>query len=453
MKEVSRNRNWYFMPKLSAIRRGVVFLSLFFALGVLFISLKFRPVADDFCFAQATKAGVWNAMANWYSTWVGDITVTFLNTFLVGLPGSVSTKLLFIPFIFANLLISYVVMEIFFRPSAVGTRLSMILVIFPAWCAYLWFPALTYRWINGSDGLANQIAEQSTFWQVVNSSYVVPGILFIFIFLKLKIIEIESNQKLTSRRILILVVLGICLGMSGYVLATSVFIWRLLPLAIRMAQSKEVRSRTSLKEPVYFFFSLAIGLIISFTAPGVTIRKKSLPSESFFEVASQVPKALILSFMSITQLLFSVSFLIAILTGFVLQSLFRSKNRSLDLSLVLSLLQLLCVLNIINRVSELFSYQSLAHLETSVLLVYLIGISLGAYICKSLESQFNQGLPSIVLNFLMLVWVLVVAASIVFLSHEADGFLAAWQLKSGFNSLPGFEGGWISECARGIFQF
>ena len=145
------------------VRRVLVLLSTLCSLGLVSASLRLRPVSDDFCYAQATRSGVWQAMTNWYLTWVGDLSVTFLNTFLVGLPGSISPKLSFIPFIFANLLVAYVAVELFFTFTATSKKFLSYVVFFPVWCAYLWIPALTYRWISGSDGLANQVAEQSTF--------------------------------------------------------------------------------------------------------------------------------------------------------------------------------------------------------------------------------------------------------------------------------------------------
>lgn len=432
------------------VRRIVVLLSILCSSGLVAASLKLRPVSDDFCYAQATTSGVWQAMTNWYSTWVGDMSVTFLNTFLVGLPGSISPRLSFIPFIFANLLVAYVAVELFFTPSATSNKFLSYVVFFPLWCTYLWIPALTYRWISGSDGLVNQIAEQSTFWQVVNSSYVVPGCLVVLIFLKFNILDIEGKERLSKRRSLLLVLLGVSLGLSGYVLAISALLWKLTPIAIRLLRTKKSNSQAEIQEVVYLFVSISSGLLISFTSPGVEIRKESLPQESLIVIFSHVPKALILSFMSMAQLLFSVSFLITLIAGYVLHFLFQHKSRILNFRIVLNLLGFLCILSVVNRLSELFSYQSVAHLETSVILVFFLGLTSGALLSQFAESRLTNGSFRLINSITLPIWILLMATSVAFLTHEANGFLAAWNSKTAFQTLPGFQSGWISKCSEGL---
>jgi len=167
-------------------------------------------------------------------------------------------------------------------------------------------------------------------------------------------------------------------------------------------------------------------------------------------IFSHVPKALILSFMSMAQLLFSVSFLITLIAGYVLHFLFQHKSRILNFRIVLNLLGFLCILSVVNRLSELFSYQSVAHLETSVLLVFFLGLTSGALLSQFAESRLTNGSFRLINSITLPIWILLMATSVAFLTHEANGFLAAWNSKSAFQTLPGFQSGWISKCAEGL---
>jgi hypothetical protein len=429
----------------------VYFVSFLSIIGIVFGSLSLRPVADDFCFAQATKLGVWHAMSNWYFTWVGDLTVTFFNTIFVGLPGSISPKLLFIPFIVSNALIAVVVVELLFASETIKFRFLQIFLAFPAWCAYLWFPAFSHRLVSSSTGLPNQIADQTTFWQVVNSSYTMPTCLVVLLFVKFGNVFLRKNNVNSFLRIIGITFIGLFIGFSGYVIAIAVLIWETLSIHLPHASFKKFKLAGNNLERFLFSVALGIGFLISYASPGATIRKGNLPNLNVYEILSQLPMALITSFFSILQLVTSVSTLVAILAGFTLQRIAPKQSIGLNVALILNLSGFFIVLSFVNRISELFSYKAVSHLQSSIVLLFFISLSFGALLSNTLEGKFKAVLWNWTPSIAVFLWIVVLAFSIVYMGVEGHAFLQAWHVRSGFNSLPGFNSGWISDCANGIF--
>jgi hypothetical protein len=430
--------------------RIIILFSILSMIIILISSLKLRPVADDFCFADSAKSGLFPSMWDWYQTWVGDIAVTFLNTILVGLPGSISEKLAFIPFVVGSIAVAWVGSFIVMPARNLNGRLSLIAILFSSWCAFLWFPALSSTAVFGL-GFSNSIAEQSTFWGVVNSSYVIPVCIFIALYLysHFKVSNTNSYPKLS---ILFAVIVGLIIGVSGYVLAVSVIVVLTIKLLTVRFFPSFINFRMHFIRYCIFLVSAALGLLISFLAPGVTTRRENFPSPSALDFFSSIPKELFVTFLTIFQFIGNLAFLVAVLSGFLAYRIGNNYRRTVSGAYLIELSVFLFVIIFVNRISELFSYSAISHLQMAVVIQFILGLSIGVRTSQFLSMRYSPTRMEDLSLVVAVLWASIVGAAILYFWHTTSGFLDAWNLGKGYHSVPGYAFGWISECANGLFR-
>ena len=418
--------------------------------AILLNSLKLRPVADDFCFASATESGFFESIWEWYQTWVGDITVTTLNTLIVGLPASISVRFSFVPFIAGCISIAWVGSLLFLPHKRFRLRIVIIIYLFLSWCTFLWFPALASQAVYGQS-LSTAIAEQSTFWGVVNSSYVIPVTIVISIYL---ICDQTIAQNKSYPRIWLFLgpIAGLTIGLSGYVLAASTIIAITLQLLKVCLIPNLIAVRQHFSRYCFFVITIIMGLLISLLAPGVTIRRESLPRQTLLEVFSQVPKELSVSFLTVFQLIGSLSFVLAIISGFIVFGFLSKHKQLIWKNYTIELFTFLLIVVFVNRMSELFSYSAISHLQMAIVIQFLLGISIGVQIARGVVDSYSLQFVNRQQNVAWLIWILCSSGAILYFWHSASMFLESWKNRAGYHSLPGFASGWIYECAKKIIE-
>jgi hypothetical protein len=430
--------------RYSKILKAILFaFSLIAAPAILVISLNIRPAADDFCFAKAINMGFLPSIWNWYLTWVGDLSVTTLNTLLVGLPISVSPKLSLIPFLSGALSVALLGSRVLFRKCATGTRLLSIILILILWITYLWFPAFSEQKLFGPGG-SNQIAEQTTFWQVTNSSYVIPTslVLLLFLFLRKQV----ENQRKHHQKIIFPV--GLFIGMIGYVIATSTIICLASILFIIYKSRETILGKKIRLSIIVLSLGVGTGMAISLLSPGAAIRKSNFQHIGTLEILSHIPKIVILSLSTILEILGSASFVIAIISGFVIYSLKRDRDEA-DNNLILPLSFILIVVTLVNRISEIFSYSATSHLEVSYLVAFVLGLEIG----KRLNNTISDKKCYLMISALSMgLFIVFSTVGILYFSHEVNAFLEAWNSEQGFKFIPSYSTGWIAECAHNLWS-
>ena len=434
--------------KIHDILIFVFSLSFFFLIFV--NSQKIRPVADDFCFADSVKSGVFRSVWNWYLTWVGDLAITFFNTILVGLPIENSVKLSFIPFIAGSLSVACVGLLIIHPVMKLSSKLFQIIFLFSSWCTFLWFPALSSHAVFGLNH-STTIAEQSTFWGVVNSSYVIPICMVVgfYLFSSLRLSNLTSYPHFTT---LVAIVSGFVIGLSGYVLAFSVIGAISLTVLKVYFVPNQIVFRSHFIRYCCFFFSVLSGLSISLFAPGVSIRKANLPSPTALEIISHIPKEFFLTILTFCQLVGSLSFLVATISGFILYDLGSRFGKIHQSNYLIELTLFLFLVVFVNRMSELFSYAAISHLQMGIVLQFFLGLSAGIRLGQigALKHIVRDSLW--VRPIVLFVWVGMGSAALIYFWYSTSSFLEAWNLREAYHSLPGYADGWISVCAKRIID-
>jgi hypothetical protein len=256
------------------------------------------------------------------------------------------------------------------------------LFLFTSWCVFLWFPAFMNRKIVPAS-LQNQIAEQSTFWQIIITGYVIPVALVVLVSLVVfrKILASKSIKVLPS---LLIFFVGLLIATSGPVLAASTFIaFSLKMLSIIFARGKST-SVSLLANYIIYILATAIGLLVSLLSPGSIIRKSYLPKVSTRDLFQQLPGVFADSIGTVFDLMFSYSFIVAVISGLVIcgfhaqKQFLESKNYNIELSVFFLVITFFSILG------ELYSYKAPWHLEYSVVVQYFLGLSVGKTLFQNL---------------------------------------------------------------------
>lgn len=430
--------------------QGITFLGTAASFILIFwTSLKLRPVADDFCNANMVTSGVLTALQGWFFTWTGDVTLIVLSTFLVGLPISVSVKLAFISFLIGCLVVATVGSYLLFSVQNRKSWIFSVLFLFTSWSVFLWFPAFMNR-KTVPISLQNQIAEQSTFWQIIIAGYVIPIALAVWaslIALRKKL----ASKSVNSLSIFVLVIVGLMIGTSGPVLAVSIFTAVSLKFATILLAPGKFISRSLLMNFLIFIVSTAIGLSISLFAPGAVIRKTYLPKVSTTDLIRQLPGVLVESLGTLFNLMFSLSSIVAVISGLVICGFYAQKQFLENKDYILDISVFLIIITFFSTLGELYSYKAPWHVEHSVVIQFFLGLLVGKKLFKSL-SRKNEAFRSDVLSLLSLSAYFVFSVfGILFFKDQASEFLELWTTGKPFQSLPGYADGWISNCAKALF--
>lgn len=241
---------------------------------VLYIGTDLRPIADDYCHAEAGFAGYLPSIITWYRGWIGDL---FQVAFTAGLVGQTLAYLplqlaSLIPFALTLLGISGLVV-LLLRPDLNRRRAQSMLIwagAIPAvallWLAFWWLPAT----LNPSQvELPWLLATAITDWQTVNVQYVLVPALLIAAWL------VIAARRGTGIGLWIAYgLLGLFSGMAGLVFGIAALGFVIVHQAGLLIWRRRLDRRQW--PALAFLAGCLIGLAISYFAPGTLGRNALL---------------------------------------------------------------------------------------------------------------------------------------------------------------------------------
>jgi hypothetical protein len=453
-----------FISFILKTRQNILFYSLFslhiiIILMIVLSTRKLRPISDDYCLASAAGKGVFPALRDYFLNWSGDLASIFYSVLFTGwpiinFPWSLGSS---ISFILSSMLVScmmlYVIYESFKISLKINYKVAFFLIIFffNSWWAS-W-------WVTNSLGVKveslNFLAHSVTFWQNINSGYVMPTILSVLSLFSLKYI---NNRAL----LLSALILGLIVGISGIVVGITFLIFGII-LTIALLFMRNYRMR--LEHYGYSIFTLGVllGVLISYLSPG-TRRRRAIDGSDFTitDLKSQKIISNILndSIQEYTLTLFTLNnFFIFILT-FTIFNLLRTEFQKLNIDLikfrVTQIILLIVIYSIANNSAELFNYPAIWHTVPLYIFNYLIIIYLSMYLFDFVvKKSFLPFYKSIlVVTFILQ---LVTLFSITFMINKIEERYAAWNKGSaaiaGIGDLFEKHDHWINVCWSEIGKF
>ena len=350
-----------------------------------------RPIADDYCSAEAATRGFLGAQHYWYMTWSGDLTARAADFVTVGAP------LLHLPWSWASA-VAFVVTAVavsvsaallLYVSSSATPRGLLLTALIPAvavaWWTYWWlpvrFPAVTP---SSSVNVNNaNLAHSVTLWQSVNSSYaLLPALAVVG-----SIILVRVSRRRRRWALPFGAVFGFAVGMAGLVLAATFVGLATLWLAATFVRRDAMQGMRS--TALIAIVGASIGALAAFTAPGnqdrseILAQSQSLVNPSPATLLPWVFPRNLLEWgvgvvnpgSALVVVIMALLALAATKSGLGLIPA-RASNAAVGL-LVASL-----VLSTVNRASEAFAYPAFWHQISTRTLVFLglcmLGSAIGA---------------------------------------------------------------------------
>lgn len=397
---------------------------------VTLMARNLRPIADDYSLGTSAKDGLILGVWHWLQTWSGDITTNFANVLFVGiplqrLPWSVASA---VPFMLSALAAAGIASWLITTTSSVRCTWPRILgIVLPvvacSWWGYWWVAAS----FSTADVDTQSLARGITFWQNLNSAYVLTTLAIVWAWCFL-----ETRAPGAGRwRWLAYLVLGVMAGTNGPVFAVAAA--AMIPLiAWSVLLSGETPSRPRLINWALLELGILAGAALAHFAPGTQLRSSQVPNtagigldlvRSLTHVPQQAlddwwrslanPGALI-----VVVTIGSASLLMSRL-GMPLSTsmLSRSTFGLLGFSLVLALA---------NRTSEQFAYEGWWHLTPVRTTAWLGCCCLGAYLGARLASLEACSLSIPIAVFASLIAMLVISAALFKMNDEVVGRVLVW---------------------------
>lgn len=237
--------------------------------GVLVVGRQLRPLADDYCLAMWAGDGLFGGMQTILRTWSGDAVIAFSNVLFVGLPliilpWSVASVL---PFLLGALSVAVAACVVLSALGAFRVRARTGFLLLPilmlTWWSYWWIP------VRHSDpvpavvgGWDLELAGSVTFWQNINSAYIIPTSAWAVVCALLW----KRVDRPLGPTVVLWAALGLAMGLSGPVLALSFVAVIVVLIAVRLL-------RGDLRKPAVIRFGLLAagtlaGVAASLTSPG-----------------------------------------------------------------------------------------------------------------------------------------------------------------------------------------
>lgn len=443
----------------------------FFALSAVLLSGSFhwtrmRPVSDDYCFAASMNEGVFAAFGYWYQNVQFDFFVLFSNLTLVAVP----IRLLppnfasIFSLIFMICLFSFFLSFIFLPKYVRKLSLRNIKIVSATILSFITFfflqsallNILAERSLSRSDFFdrviqhSNDISNSWAFWGVVNSSYLIPFILSLYLLLRL------DSQRFDTGKIDL--VLAFLVGTSGYVIAATtclVFLSSLLivnksPTDI-LFKDRILRLISNYKNSFAFVFSIALGVLFSFSSPGAFARR---------EVLGRLPSADQVTFQSLFQdsallageLFLNVGNLVPFFLGFLIS---RSiPQHAHQLSIISKRIfryagMYFFIGFFFTMVSEMFSYRAFWHSFTLKYCLFVLLVSLG------ISSEAHLKLSRKLFSFLLLTFSIGLGIGVMGLSSQVTARYESWASGTDYGALASIDSdrnNWVNECFRDLQQ-
>lgn len=246
---------------------------------VIWTARLLRPIADDYCLAQAAGKGFFGSLSFWFTTWSGDVTArvsdyVWVGFPLVALPWGVASAL---PFVATSAALTAVVLALLAGGASGALRaqapwLFLVPILPVAWWAYWWIPVRVgaMRSDGSGDGLTVDLANSITTWQTVNSAYVLlPCVLLLLLLVARPILR--RSWKIS---VPVFLALGFVIGTAGLVLAGATLL--AISAAVVAQVALRLRWRTAVLPAVALCSGLLVGVVISYLSPGSRARAEIL---------------------------------------------------------------------------------------------------------------------------------------------------------------------------------
>ncbi len=345
-------------------------------LWIVIQSLKLRPISDDYCFASGAGVGVVSATKNLYLTWSGDVVSYFISNAITGwtilsLKWSIASA---IPFMLAAASLSLVVYRLVSELTSMSRNTKYMLAA--SVCAFVPIAWWSFWWITPllapkSDEIL-LIPNTITFWQTINSGYIVTMSFSILCYLAVDKLPRRFAFSLMSFA-------GLLAGLSGIVLACTLISLALCTLVwlFKYHPTETLRK----KNYIAYIIGGVVGIFASMLAPGTKARRGSLSEFQTITDYSLIsllewtfPQALwefslaVLGLGTVLVALFFGAIGLILSAEIEISDVARIKYRSTQL-FVFALL-----LSLFSQLSEAFSYPAFWHLVPIYALVFLLTV-------------------------------------------------------------------------------
>ena len=380
-------------------------MSLAVATVVLWQLRALRPIQDDYDMALYALEGPLGGTILRWSDWSGDLWINFINVVLVGLP------LVHLPLSGGSLVAFFVTGVTAVTPVLVvlaarqsRTTLARYALLAPPLLVAFW----GWWWINASadwHAYAESDALTTTFWQNVNATYIIAPLLLVAAWL------FVNSRTADRARLLSFGLVGLALGMTGPVFASSSILTLTIIFAAIWAQSPEYLQVRKVGW-VVSAIATAFGLVMSLLAPGSQSRSKtfSVPEITLETLQQQVwwtastAESWLLGVASPGSLVVFTFILFS--TALCNISLSLTEIRFVSW-VAASLLFLSFVVAVINSLSEFVIYKGYWHLHSSRAVgwvaIALLAVALGSWVGRMWHSPGSKPLMFFGATVLLLV--------------------------------------------------
>ena len=354
-----------------------IVLFLFFAM-----SIFIRPIADDYCAGAGTGVNIRNYIWSLSQSWSGDYFQILTNAILVGFPtANLPFYILGISTFFTSVLLVLLASKLLisktfsFSKSESSLRYLTNLFVLIFWNMY-WALQVVPTGITHYHAFLN---DQKTFaavfgWATVITQYVISPILLLVLALFIDKYSWKNNA--------IFFLLGFLIGVSGYALAISVFIFLILG---------NFHNMFLVSKKVFFVLVTAIffGVVLSLSSSGARSRatifegtlSKILDSDLIIRWSLVSFAEFITSFANLGVLLVFLGTIVIMqfssLRGFVVIKRFRLAQHLRYFFLFL------CLYYSVISFSEFLIYEAFWHLITFKVLVFAFVSMLGLFVSVS----------------------------------------------------------------------
>lgn len=354
------------------------------------ISLRLRPLADDYCSALHAKSGLFGAIAFWWSTWAGDVFGVTLFSLFTGLP------ILLLPIGVAGAVpFSAVILSVAFLGWLLASRarsakpgdaagkmlkpstLLLTLGFATAWIGYWWIPAsLRADFEMG-------LAVSATMWPTVGTLYILPA----FIAVATLVVVLTSSSSVWQY---VGFLLGILIGLSGLVLglSTALTIVGYLLVSQFLGVGDQAHRSGYLRAGVVTMVGVLAGAIAASLSPGTRARSQDQLQEFSLPVALNraFPETIFRLLDSYTSTGAIVTFLFFVGLGLVVAHLKRAGSATLGPDVLILLIIFSIASTFSSALSDGVIYVAVWHQVVPYVMTFLVfslgGLMAGQYAAR-----------------------------------------------------------------------
>ena len=384
-------------PKVTRLKISLaVFATVSMAFFV-FLSLKFRPIADDYCYTWFVKTGILHSLETRYFSEGGNLFETFIVLAQTGFPlavfgsefGSFTAFWLTLASLggLLYLLGSHAFPKLHWqdRVSLVASTTTL------GWLTFWWLPAL-FPVLERMRPVYMRTAKDIVYWQSMTGQYVlVPSLL-----LGLAILSLKLPNRVS--RIVAFSIIGICTGASSLILAGGA----LLVVATLIAFAIPLKLQKATQVVSWFFLAGTLsGVIFQLLAPGTSSRLVEVNQgvhSGFGETISRLGISLVQVPLWLGVELCNLGLVAAFAFGLIANRVadalqaYPSKSKALKFFWLFAGASLALLIS--EKVTQAFGYFALWHMTYSRLFLFLASLALGVYFGSHLHGKLIRFLQA-----------------------------------------------------------